>query len=160
MSWRQGQTAILTQVLLIIAALLSHLSWVTEGPKPSGCRWFSIRHLVSNWVELHRAPGYIIVSAVLPLILLSPLFFHSFTQVHLLIDGSVEGQYIIIRRRIARIGMWWKRWKNRIMNDGNKIAEKEWVGKVNHRELCKIQVWSCGHMVYPRIRKKKLMVKH
>ena len=76
--WRQGRTVILTQVLLTIAALLSHLGWVaqpwvTEGPKPSVCRWLSLRHLVPNWLEPPRAPGYIIVSrspasAVLPLI--------------------------------------------------------------------------------------------
>ena len=37
------------------AVLLSHLGWVaqpwvTEGPKPSVCRWLSIQHLVSNWL--------------------------------------------------------------------------------------------------------------
>ena len=65
-------------LLATIAALLLHLGcvaqpWVTEGPKPSVCRWLSLRHLVSNWLEPPRAPGYIIVScppasAVLPLI--------------------------------------------------------------------------------------------
>ena len=60
------------------AVLISHLGWVaqpwvTEGPKPSVCRWLSIRHLVSNWLKPSRAPGYIIISrppasAVLPLI--------------------------------------------------------------------------------------------
>ena len=60
------------------AVLLSHLDcvaqpWVTEGPKPSVCRWLSIRHLVSNWLKLPRAPGYNIISlplasVVLPLI--------------------------------------------------------------------------------------------
>ena len=47
------------QVLLVIAALLSHLGWVAqpwvnEGPKPSVCRWlsrwFSCWHLVPNWL--------------------------------------------------------------------------------------------------------------
>ena len=43
-------------VLLTIAALLPRLDWiaqpwVTEGPKPSVCRWLSIRHLVSNWLK-------------------------------------------------------------------------------------------------------------
>ena len=38
------------------AVLLSHLGWVaqpwvTEGPKPSVCRWLSIRHLVFNWLK-------------------------------------------------------------------------------------------------------------
>ena len=79
---------ILTQVLLTIAALLSHLGWVaqlwvTEGPKPSVCHWLSIQHLVSNWLQLQLTPtptdsshlclSYIFVwrpptSAVLPLI--------------------------------------------------------------------------------------------
>ena len=44
------------KVLATIAAFLSHLGWVaqpwvTEGPKPSVCRWLSIRHLVSNWLK-------------------------------------------------------------------------------------------------------------
>ena len=56
--------------------------WVAEGPKPSVCRWLSLRHLVPNWLE----PA----SAVLP------LYFRLFTQVHILIDGSVEGQYITL----------------------------------------------------------------
>ena len=57
-SWRQGQTATYwPQVLLTIAALLSFSDWVaqpwvTEGPKPSICRWLSIRHLVPNWLQL------------------------------------------------------------------------------------------------------------
>ena len=56
MSWRWGQTAILTQVLLAtIAALLPHLGWgCTEGPKPSVCRWLSLRHLVPSWLQLGR----------------------------------------------------------------------------------------------------------
>ena len=46
------------QDLLNIAALLPHLGWVahpwvTEGPKSSVCRWLSIRHLVSNWLQLN-----------------------------------------------------------------------------------------------------------
>ena len=57
-SWRRGQTAIYwPQVLLTIAALLSHSGyaaqpWVTEGPKPSVCRWHLILHLVLNWLQL------------------------------------------------------------------------------------------------------------
>ena len=56
-SWRRRQTATYwPKVLLAIAALLSHLGWVaqpwvTEGPKPSICRWLSIWHLVSNWLK-------------------------------------------------------------------------------------------------------------
>ena len=71
--------------ILTIAALLSHLGWaaqpwVTEGPKPSVCRWFSRGHLVpqltsaatgtatriptwtaTDWLKPSVAPGYIFV---------------------------------------------------------------------------------------------------
>ena len=78
------------------AVLLSHLGWVaqpwvTEGQKPSVCRWLSIRHLVSNWLQLSVRLVILLFNAHLLL-----LFFHLFTQVHLLIDGSVEGQYVTI----------------------------------------------------------------
>ena len=75
-SWRRGQTATyLPQVLLTIAALLSHSGWaaqpwVTKGPSPlsgagshsagilsptdSNCNWNS------NWPKPSVAPGYII----------------------------------------------------------------------------------------------------
>ena len=41
------------------AVLFSHLGWiaqpwVTEGPKPSVCRWLSLRYLVSNWPQQAR----------------------------------------------------------------------------------------------------------
>ena len=57
-SWRWRQTATYwPQVLLTIAALLTHSGWaaqlwVTEGPKPSVCHWLSIWHLVPNWLQL------------------------------------------------------------------------------------------------------------
>ena len=57
MSWRWGQTTILTQVLLAIAALLPHLVWDCStvdhwGPKPSVWSWFSLHwHPVSNWFK-------------------------------------------------------------------------------------------------------------
>ena len=50
------------QVLPIIAALGWCCCWVTGDPKPSVCKLFSRRHLVSNWLEPPRAPGYISVS--------------------------------------------------------------------------------------------------
>ena len=65
--------------------------WVTEGPKPSVCRWFSLQHLVSNWLV---PSGHMVI--LLSNANLLPLFFHLFTQVHLLIDGLVEGQYITV----------------------------------------------------------------
>ena len=57
-SWRQGQTATYwPKVLQTIAALLPHSGraaqpWVTEGPKPSGCRRFSRANLVPNLFQL------------------------------------------------------------------------------------------------------------
>ena len=64
MSWRQGQTAILTQFLLsTMAALLPNLGWVdqpwvTEGPKPSICSWLSLWHPVSSCLE---PSGYLVI---------------------------------------------------------------------------------------------------
>ena len=57
-SWRRRQTATYgPKVLLTIAAFFPHLGWVaqpwvTEGPKPSVCRWLSYWHLVPNWFQL------------------------------------------------------------------------------------------------------------
>ena len=99
-SWRRGQTATYwPQVLLTIAALLSHPGWVaqpwvTEGPKPSVCRWLSIRHLLSNWLQLQLTQAVCVLVMFLFDVNLLPLFFRLFTQVHHLIDGSVEGQYV------------------------------------------------------------------
>ena len=90
-----GQTGILTQSSSsTIAALLSHLGlvaqpWVTEGPKPSVCRRLSLWHLVPNWLKPSVHLVILLFNAHLLL-----LFFRLFTQVHLLIDDSVEGQYI------------------------------------------------------------------
>ena len=99
MIWRMGQTAILTQVLLsTIAALLPHLGWVTqpwvtEGPRPSICSWLSLWHPVSDCFE---PSGHLVI--LFSTVHLLPLFFRLFTQVHLLIDGSVEGQYITLQQ--------------------------------------------------------------
>ena len=51
MSWRRGQAAILTQFFwplqhffrLILAGVAQ--PWVTDGPKPSVCRWLSLQQL-------------------------------------------------------------------------------------------------------------------
>ena len=99
MSWRWGQTATYwIKVLLTIAALFSHSGWatqpwVTEGPKPSVCRWLSIRHLVFNWLQLQLELTQAVCGTWLYFCLMSTCF-HLFTQVHLLTDGSVEGQYV------------------------------------------------------------------
>ena len=97
MSWRQEQTAILTpSSSSTIAALLSHLGWVaqsrvTEGCKPSVCKLILP---LASCLQLTQA----VCAQVILLfnVHLLPLFFRLFTQVHLLIDGSVEGQYITI----------------------------------------------------------------
>ena len=53
-------------LLSTIAALLPHLGlvaqlWVPEGPKPSVCRWFSVRHLVSNWLQPTQAVCVLVI---------------------------------------------------------------------------------------------------
>ena len=92
MSWRQGQTAILTpRSSSIIAALLSHLGrvaqpWVPEGPKPSVCQLILT---LASYLQLTRTVCALVI-LLSNVHLLTP-FFRLFTQVHLLIDGSVEG---------------------------------------------------------------------
>ena len=63
--------------------------WGSQSPQSAS--WFSRWHPLFNWLKL---PGHLVIllSNVHPL----PLFFRLFRQVHLLIDGSVEGQYITI----------------------------------------------------------------
>ena len=105
--WAGGGDRLLywPQVLLTIAALLSHLCWVAhpwviEGPKPSVCRWLSIRHLVTNWLQLQLTQAVSVLVIFLFDVHLLPLFFRLFTQVHLLIDGSVECQYVTLIRTL------------------------------------------------------------
>ena len=129
-SWRRGQTATYwPQVLLTIAALLSHSGWAaqpwdTEGPRPpSGAGSHSAVILSPtdsncNYNSSCLCPGYIFVwrppaawrichhhriqprpQVKVIFRYLRPdapvsLFFRLFIQVHLLIDGSVEGQYV------------------------------------------------------------------
>ena len=99
------------------------------GPKPSVCRWLSLRHLVSNWncnsnsLELTQTVcGTWLYNSLTSTCFLwayasalnsttstgqgdipisftgctSFAFFCLFTQVDLLIDGSVEGQYVTL----------------------------------------------------------------
>ena len=101
-SSRRGQTATYwPQVLLTIAAPLSHSGWaaqpwVIEGPKPSAAgSQFGILSPTgsnSNWNWLKPSVYWLYFC-------LAPTgfrFFRLFTQVHLLIDGSVEGQYVTL----------------------------------------------------------------
>ena len=90
------------------AVLLSHLGWVAkpwviESPKPSVYRWLSIRHLVSNWLR----PSVHLVILQFKVHLL-PLFFRLFTQVPLLIDWSIEGQYVTQIRRTRHAELCWR----------------------------------------------------
>ena len=78
-----------------IAALLSHLSWVAQPWVTEGCKVLSLQAgshagILSPTDSNH--PGHLVI--LLSHTHLLPLFFHLFTQVHLLIDSSVEGQYI------------------------------------------------------------------
>ena len=58
------------------------------GPMPSVWSWFSLRwHPISNWLKPSVSWLYFC---------LTPTCFHLFTQVHLLIDGSVECHYVIL----------------------------------------------------------------
>ena len=129
-SWRRGQTATYwPQVLLTIAALLSHPGWaaqpwVTEGPSPlsgAGSHSASIlspleltdicvlviflfdTHLLPVGVRIchhHRIQPRPLVKVIFRYLRLDApvsLFFRLFTQVHLLIDNSVEVQYVTAR---------------------------------------------------------------
>ena len=92
MSWRRGQTAILNpSSSSTIAVLLSHLG------KPSVYRWLSRWHLVFN------CPGHLVI--LLSYVHLLPLFLRLFTQMHLFIDGSVEGQSITKPRLNSRFSL-------------------------------------------------------
>ena len=97
MSWRQRQTVILTHCSSSpIAALLSHLglgcsTGGNKGLKPSVFSWVSLQHPFSNWLE---SSGHLVI--LLSYVHLLLLFFRLFMLVHLLIDGSVKGQYITL----------------------------------------------------------------
>ena len=100
----RGRTAILTpSSSSTIAAFLSHLGLGCStmghwGPQsPQSASWFSRWHPDSNWLK----PSEHLVILFYNVHTL-PLFFHLFTQVHLLIDGSVEGQYITWVHQLGR----------------------------------------------------------
>ena len=71
--------------------------WVTEGRKPSVCKLILT---LASYLQLTQT-----ICALVILLFnahLLPLFFHLFTQVHLLIDGLVEGQYITLETHICK----------------------------------------------------------
>ena len=93
-----GQTAILTpSSSSTIATLLSHLGWVAQLWVTEGLVALSLQ-AGSHADILHptnsNRPGHLVI--LLSHAHLLPLFFRLFTQVHLLIDGSVKGQYITV----------------------------------------------------------------
>ena len=92
--WRQGQTAMLTQILLIIAALFPHLCWGCStgglwGPHALVCKLaLTMVFLWTNWLNCRRHLLIFFHNAhLLPLIL--PLIYTGAS----LNDGSVKGQY-------------------------------------------------------------------
>ena len=81
-------------LLPTIAARLPHLGWggstvVTEGRKPIVCKLILT---LASYLQLTQTVCAVVI--LLFNVHLLPLFFRLFTQVHLLIDGSVEGQSI------------------------------------------------------------------
>ena len=92
MSWRLGRTAILTpSSSSTIAALLSHLGWgcSTVGQPKALCLPLALN--LASCLQLTRTVLHLVI-----LLNVHLLFFCLFTQVHLLIDNSVEGQYITL----------------------------------------------------------------
>ena len=75
------------------------------GPKPSVWSWFSLR-----WLQLQLTQAVCVLVIFLFDVRLLPLFLCLFTQVHLLIDGSVKGQYVtkwqFICRRLKNRRYW------------------------------------------------------
>ena len=99
---RRTDSYTLTQVLLAIAALLSRLGWdgsnrgSRRAASPQSASWYSRWHLVPNLLQLQLTQAVCVLVIFLFDVHLLPLFFRLFTQVHLLIDGSVEGQYVTV----------------------------------------------------------------
>ena len=105
------------------AVLLSHPDWaaqpwVTEGPNPSVCRWLSIRQLVSSWLQLQLTQAVCVQVIFLFDIHLLPLFFRLFTQVHIMINGSVEGQYVAVIRFLFKSQL--------------PISNRDWIRKKHY----------------------------
>ena len=83
------------KVLLTIAELLPHLGWVAQPWVTEGCK-SSVCKLI---LTLASCPP-LTPSGSNRLGHLLPLFFRLFTQVHLLIDGSVEVQHVTFQPSI------------------------------------------------------------
>ena len=94
--WRQWRTAILTQVLLLtIAAILPHFDkgyWTVGHWGPKALSLQAGSHFGIPLSTEFDPPGHLLI--LFSIVHLLPQFFRLFTQMHLSIDSSVEGQYI------------------------------------------------------------------
>ena len=92
--WRQGQTAILTQSSSDHRST-SFSSWLScstvghWGPKA-----LSLQAGSASYLQMTQTVCALVI--LLFYVHLLPLFFRLFTQAHILIEGSVEGQYITL----------------------------------------------------------------
>ena len=96
-SWRWGQTVILTQSSSFDHSSTSSSSWLgysTVGHWGPKALCLPLALTQASFPQLAQAVCVLVI--LLFNVHLLPLFFRLFTQVHLLIDGSVEGQYVQI----------------------------------------------------------------
>ena len=94
MSWRQGRTVILTQSSSDHNSTTSS-SWLgcsTVGHWGPKALCLPLALISASWPQLTQAVWVLVI--LLFNVHLLPLYFRLFTQVHLLSDGSVEGQYV------------------------------------------------------------------
>ena len=101
------------QVLLTIAALLPHLGWGCSTLGHWGSQALSLQadshaDILSPTDSNHHGQLIILLSHVH----LLPLFFCLFTQVHLLIGGSVKSQSIKIVLQLVLLVLWDWKWLN------------------------------------------------
>ena len=142
--WRQGQTVILTQSSSDHSStsssswlgLLSCGSLRAQSPlSVTGSQFGILSPTDFNWLGPPWAPCYIIVSCP-P----ASQFFRLFTQVHFLIDGSFEGQYITLLHMAK-----WAHRMNGTSKKENMAALKpqfndtwSWVMRICGNGLCKL----------------------
>ena len=93
MSWRRGQTAILTQVSSRDHSSTSSSSWLELLNRGSLRAQIPLSAAGSHFGILSPTVHLVILLFYVHLL---PPFFRLFTQAHLLTDGSVESQYIYI----------------------------------------------------------------
>ena len=110
--WRQGHTAILPKFFFDHSST-SFSSWLgllnrgsLRAQSPLSAAGF---HCGVLFPTNSNRPGHLVI--LLSHVHRLPLFIRLFTQVHLLIDGSVEGQYITIFTGTSgswlKKGAWW-----------------------------------------------------